>query len=53
MANRTSLDTCVKTGKLYLLADIEKFKVNDFAKHISDFLKKNFVAKNILFCKSH
>ena len=34
------LDTCVQTGKLYLLVDIEKFKVNDFAKHLSDFLKK-------------
>ena len=42
------LDTCVQTGKLYLLLDIEKFKVNDFAKHISDFLKKNSLQKIFL-----
>ena len=42
------LDTCVQTGKLYLLVDIEKFKVNDFAKHISDFLKKNSLQKIFL-----
>ena len=43
-----ALDTCVQTGKLYLLVDIEKFKVNDFAKHISDFLKKNSLQKIFL-----
>ena len=42
------LDTCVQTGKLYFLADIEKFKVNDFAKNISDFLKKNSLQKIFL-----
>ena len=42
------LDTCVQTGKLYLLVDIEKFKVNDFAKHLSDFLKKNSLQKIFL-----
>ena len=46
------LDTCVQTGKLYLLADIEKFKVNDFAKYISDFLKKNSLQK-VFFSASH
>ena len=42
------LDTCVQTGKLYFLVDIEKFKVNDFAKHLSDFLKKNSLQKIFL-----
>ena len=46
------LDTCVQTGKLYLLVDIEKFKVNDFAKHLSDFLKKNSLQK-IFLSTSH
>ena len=41
-----------KLGKLYLLVDIEKFKVNDFAKYISDFLKKNSLQK-IFFSSNH
>jgi hypothetical protein len=46
------LDSCVQTGKLYLLVDIEKFKVNDFVRHISDFLKKNSLQK-IFFSAKH